>query len=237
MFCAAAAPIESCLQSPKGGASSPHTVPTALRSAFKPSVLDATPSLVARRSYINKISASLISGVRVVFCVFAEAKAEERPRTACRRRRLDAQGLRPGVNSASVRLPGELAATSPPPLICTRMMATLAEHDLALAEAEGNKEKEQVFGVLRLQEEKPADKCAAATVASKPPDGRWQAPIFALARKASETFSGSMHVLPKVVEQKTSALADEWGAKGKPASLNACCTYHWKYYYCSHCYN
>ncbi|XP_048865001.1 RUN and FYVE domain-containing protein 2 isoform X2 [Brienomyrus brachyistius] len=98
-------------------------------------------------------------------------------------------------------------------MICTRMMATLAEHDLALAEAEGNKEKEQVFGVLRLQEEKPADKCAAATAASKAPDGRWQAPIFALARKASETFSGSMHVLPKVVEQKTSALADEWGAK------------------------
>ncbi|MFT7805661.1 RUN and FYVE domain-containing protein 2 isoform X2 [Arapaima gigas] len=83
-----------------------------------------------------------------------------------------------------------------------RGMATPAEHDLALGDAEGTKDKEEVFGVLRLQEER----------AAKAPDGRWQAPIFALARKASETLSGSIHVLPKAAEQKLSAFSDEWGA-------------------------
>ncbi|XP_029496055.1 RUN and FYVE domain-containing protein 2 isoform X2 [Oncorhynchus nerka] len=40
-------------------------------------------------------------------------------------------------------------------------------------------------------------------------DGRWQAPIFALARKASETFSGSSsHVLAKVAEP--TSFVNEW---------------------------
>ncbi|MBN3295893.1 RUFY2 protein, partial [Amia calva] len=97
-------------------------------------------------------------------------------------------------------------------------MATQAEHDLTLAEAESNKEKDQVFGVLRLQEEKSGDRVAAASL--KAGDGRWQAPIFALARKASETLSGSIHVLPKVVEQKTSPFSDDWGAKGYIEVIN-----------------
>ena len=99
-------------------------------------------------------------------------------------------------------------------------MATPAEHDLALAEAETSKEKAQVFGILRLQEEKST--CEKANVSNssssgsttmRAGDGRWQAPIFALARKASETFSGSIHVLPKVAEHRTS-LSDEWSVKG-----------------------
>ncbi|XP_015202491.1 RUN and FYVE domain-containing protein 2 isoform X1 [Lepisosteus oculatus] len=90
-------------------------------------------------------------------------------------------------------------------------MATPAEHDLTLAEAESNKEKDQVFGILRLQEEKSTEKACSNLKAA---DGRWQAPIFALARKASETLSGSIHVLPKVVEQRTSPhFSDDWGAK------------------------
>ncbi|XP_062320012.1 RUN and FYVE domain-containing protein 2 isoform X2 [Osmerus eperlanus] len=98
-------------------------------------------------------------------------------------------------------------------------MATPAEHDLALAEAETSKEKAQVFGILRLQEEKST--CEKANVSNssssgsttmRAGDGRWQAPIFALARKASETFSGSIHVLPKVAEHRTS-LSDEWSVK------------------------
>uniref|UniRef100_A0A672SLT9 RUN and FYVE domain containing 2 n=1 Tax=Sinocyclocheilus grahami TaxID=75366 RepID=A0A672SLT9_SINGR len=72
-------------------------------------------------------------------------------------------------------------------------MATPAEQDLVLAEAESNKERAQVFGILRLQEDKSAaEKVSGA--AMKSGDGRWQAPIFALARKASETFSGGIHV-------------------------------------------
>lgn len=97
-------------------------------------------------------------------------------------------------------------------------MASPAEHDLALAEADGNKEKAQVFGILRLQEEKGAGgEKASGGVRSGGGgggDGRWQAPIFALARKASETFSGSIHVLPKVSEHRTS-LPEEWTVKGK----------------------
>nr|XP_043886242.1 RUN and FYVE domain-containing protein 2 isoform X1 [Solea senegalensis] len=100
-------------------------------------------------------------------------------------------------------------------------MASAAEHDLALSEADSSKEKAQVFGILRLQEEKCAagDKAnssstmrgaaAAAAGGSGGVDGRWQAPIFALARKASETISGSIHVLPKVSEHRTS-LPGEW---------------------------
>ncbi|KAG5831244.1 hypothetical protein ANANG_G00301750 [Anguilla anguilla] len=95
-------------------------------------------------------------------------------------------------------------------MIFTCAMATPAEHDLTFAEAESNKEKDQVFGILRLQEEKSTEKSAAAMKAG---DGRWQAPIFALARKASETFSGSIHVLPKVAEQKSPPFSDDWGAK------------------------
>ncbi|XP_062375379.1 RUN and FYVE domain-containing protein 2 isoform X1 [Sardina pilchardus] len=109
-------------------------------------------------------------------------------------------------------------------MILTSAMATPAEHDLTLAEAESNKEKTQMFGILRLQEDKSAgDKAstvAAAAVACtgssgsvKSGDGRWQAPIFALARKASETFSGSIHVLPKVAEHKTSPYTEDWSSK------------------------
>lgn len=101
-------------------------------------------------------------------------------------------------------------------------MATPAEHDLALAEAESSKEKAQVFGILRLQEEKSTGEKTAVSSSSssssggsttmRAGDGRWQAPIFALARKASETFSGSIHVLPKVSEHRAS-LSDEWSVK------------------------
>lgn len=93
-------------------------------------------------------------------------------------------------------------------------MATPAEQDLVLAEAESNKERAQVFGILRLQEDKSAGE-KTSSPAMKSGDGRWQAPIFALARKASETFSGGIHVLPKVTEPKTSPFPEEWGAKGR----------------------
>ncbi|XP_053174034.1 RUN and FYVE domain-containing protein 2 [Scomber japonicus] len=93
-------------------------------------------------------------------------------------------------------------------------MASQAEHDLALAEADSSKEKAQVFGILRLQEEKSsavekANSTARGGGGGGGGDGRWQAPIFALARKASETISGSIHVLPKVSEHRTS-LPGEW---------------------------
>ncbi|XP_059373585.1 RUN and FYVE domain-containing protein 2-like isoform X1 [Carassius carassius] len=92
-------------------------------------------------------------------------------------------------------------------------MATPAEQDLVLAEAESNKERAQMFGILRLQEDKSAAGEKVSAAAMKTGDGRWQAPIFALARKASETFSGGIHVLPKVTEPKTSPFPEEWGAK------------------------
>ncbi|KAM4602659.1 RUN and FYVE domain-containing protein 2 isoform 2-T2 [Polymixia lowei] len=96
-------------------------------------------------------------------------------------------------------------------------MASPAEHDLALAEADGNKDKVQVFGILRLQEEKCAagdNNKASCSSTMRAGDGRWQAPIFALARKASETFSGSIHVLPKVSQDRRTSLTEEWGSKG-----------------------
>ncbi|GAA6220119.1 RUN and FYVE domain-containing protein 2 isoform X1 [Lates japonicus] len=93
-------------------------------------------------------------------------------------------------------------------------MASPAEHDLALSEADSSKEKAQVFGILRLQEEKSGDKANSSSTVrggggGGGGDGRWQAPIFALARKASETISGSIHVLPKVSEHRTS-LPGDW---------------------------
>ncbi|KAM8877894.1 RUN and FYVE domain-containing protein 2 isoform 4-T5 [Synchiropus picturatus] len=97
-------------------------------------------------------------------------------------------------------------------------MASPVEHDLALSEAEGSKEKAQVFGILRLQDERAAAAAAADKHATGPVrgggggDGRWQAPIFALARKASETISGSIHVLPKVSEHRAS-LPGEWSVQ------------------------
>uniref|UniRef100_A0A8C6UZI7 RUN and FYVE domain containing 2 n=2 Tax=Neogobius melanostomus TaxID=47308 RepID=A0A8C6UZI7_9GOBI len=96
-------------------------------------------------------------------------------------------------------------------------MASPAEHDLSLSEADNTKERSQVFGILRLQEEKSgaADKAnsgSSARGATGGGDGRWQAPIFALARKASETISGSIYVLPKVSEHRTS-LPGEWAVQ------------------------
>ncbi|XP_039983877.1 RUN and FYVE domain-containing protein 2 isoform X1 [Xiphias gladius] len=94
-------------------------------------------------------------------------------------------------------------------------MASPTEHDLALSEADSSKEKAQVFGILRLQEEKSGvgDKANSSSTGrgggGGGGDGRWQAPIFALARKASETISGSIHVLPKVSEHRTS-LPGDW---------------------------
>ncbi|KAA8595514.1 hypothetical protein FQN60_010805 [Etheostoma spectabile] len=94
-------------------------------------------------------------------------------------------------------------------------MTSPAEHDLTLSEADSSKEKVQVFGILRLQEEKSGvgDKANSSSTmrggAGGGGDGRWQAPIFALARKASETISGSIHVLPKVSEHRTS-LPGDW---------------------------
>lgn len=107
-------------------------------------------------------------------------------------------------------------------------MASPAEHDLALSEADHSKEKAQVFGILRLQEEKSGvgDKAnSSSTMRSGGGggggDGRWQAPIFALARKASETISGSIHVLPKVSEHRTS-LPGDWTVQGGVLSHMMC---------------
>uniref|UniRef100_A0AAQ4PP71 RUN and FYVE domain containing 2 n=1 Tax=Gasterosteus aculeatus aculeatus TaxID=481459 RepID=A0AAQ4PP71_GASAC len=95
-------------------------------------------------------------------------------------------------------------------------MASPAEHDLALSEADSSKDKSQMFGILRLQEEKSAVANSSCTTrggggggGGGGGDGRWQAPIFALARKASETISGSIHVLPKVSEHRAS-LSSDW---------------------------
>lgn len=97
-------------------------------------------------------------------------------------------------------------------------MAAPAEQELTLAEADSGKDKSQVFGILRLQEE---SKCggekatSSASASSSRTDGRWQAPIFALARKASETLSSGIHVLPKVVEPKVCPFSEEWSVKGE----------------------
>lgn len=103
-------------------------------------------------------------------------------------------------------------------------MASPTEHDLTLSEVDNSREKGQVFGILRLQEEKPGvgDKANSSggggTVRAGGGggggDGRWQAPLFALARKASETISGSINVLPKVSEHRTS-LPGEWAVQGR----------------------
>ena len=102
-------------------------------------------------------------------------------------------------------------------------MASSAEHDLAFAEADNNKEKP--FGILRLQDEKANlsgdNKASGSTVRGAGGDGRWQVPIFALARKASETFSGSIHVLPKVSDHRTS-LPEEWIPKGETRGRPGC---------------
>lgn len=95
----------------------------------------------------------------------------------------------------------------------------MAEHDLAEV-ADGSREKAQGFGVLRLQDEKAnvsGDKASGSSAVRAAGDGRWQVPIFALARKASETFSGSIHALPKVSEHREhrTALPEEWTAKGE----------------------
>ncbi|KAM8763116.1 RUN and FYVE domain-containing protein 2 isoform 1-T1 [Acanthopagrus schlegelii] len=99
-------------------------------------------------------------------------------------------------------------------------MASHADHELGLSEADSSKEKAQVFGILRLQEEKSGagDKANSSSTVrgggggGGGGDGRWQAPIFALARKASETISGSIHVLPKVSEHRTS-LPGDWSVQ------------------------
>ncbi|XP_077376098.1 RUN and FYVE domain-containing protein 2 isoform X1 [Festucalex cinctus] len=96
-------------------------------------------------------------------------------------------------------------------------MASAAEHDLALSEADSSKDKSHLFGILRLQEEKcnVGEKCIPTVRGGGGGgggDGRWQAPIFAFARKASETISGSIHVLPKVSENRAS-VPGEWTAQ------------------------
>lgn len=103
-------------------------------------------------------------------------------------------------------------------------MASPAEHDLALSEADSSKDKSQMFGILRLQEEKSAVANSSCTTrggggggGGGGGDGRWQAPIFALARKASETISGSIHVLPKVSEHRAS-LSSDWSVPGRVLS-------------------
>lgn len=99
-------------------------------------------------------------------------------------------------------------------------MASPADHELVLSEADSSKEKGQVFGILRLQEEKSGSGDKANMTArggggsGGGGDGRWQAPIFALARKASETISGSIHVLPKVSDHRTS-LPGDWAVQGR----------------------
>ncbi|TSK22591.1 RUN and FYVE domain-containing protein 2 [Bagarius yarrelli] len=100
-------------------------------------------------------------------------------------------------------------------------MAAPAEQDLTLGEAgDSSKDKSQVFGILRLQEENkcggekaPSSSTSASSGCSSRTDGRWQAPIFALARKASETLSSGIHVLPKVAEPKICPFSEEWSVK------------------------
>lgn len=103
-------------------------------------------------------------------------------------------------------------------------MAAPAEQELTLAEADSGKDKAQAFGILRLQEENKSSGEKATSSAgassnssssSSRTDGRWQAPIFALARKASETLSSGIHVLPKVAESKVCPFSEEWSAKGE----------------------
>lgn len=86
-----------------------------------------------------------------------------------------------------------------------------------MSEADSGKDKSQVFGILRLQEESKCggEKATSNTSSSSRTDGRWQAPIFALARKASETLSSGIHVLPKVAEPKVCAFTEEWSVKGE----------------------
>lgn len=89
-----------------------------------------------------------------------------------------------------------------------------------MSEADSGKDKSQVFGILRLQEEskcggEKATSNTSASSSSSRTDGRWQAPIFALARKASETLSSGIHVLPKVAEPKVCAFTEEWSVKGE----------------------
>lgn len=90
-------------------------------------------------------------------------------------------------------------------------MAAPAEQELTLTEPDSGKDKSQAFGILRLQEESKSggEKSSSRT------DGRWQAPIFALARKASETLSSGIHVLPKVSESKVCSFSEEWSVKGE----------------------
>uniref|UniRef100_H3AXT9 RUN and FYVE domain containing 2 n=1 Tax=Latimeria chalumnae TaxID=7897 RepID=H3AXT9_LATCH len=93
-------------------------------------------------------------------------------------------------------------------------MASSAEQDLTLAEGESNK-KEQSFGILRLQEEKAGEsRSASRGGGGGVGDGRWQAPIFALARKASETISGSIPALPKASPAVAASTEhEEWDRK------------------------
>lgn len=91
-------------------------------------------------------------------------------------------------------------------------MAAPAEQELTLTEPDSGKDKSQAFGILRLQEE---SKSGGEKSSSSRTDGRWQAPIFALARKASETLSSGIHVLPKVSESKVCSFSEEWSVKGE----------------------
>ncbi|XP_043911697.1 RUN and FYVE domain-containing protein 2 isoform X2 [Protopterus annectens] len=85
------------------------------------------------------------------------------------------------------------------------MAAAPQEHEFTLAEADSTREREQSFGVLRLQEERGSDKLQAMAGGGRAAptpggtNGRWglQAPLFAFARKASETLSGSIQALPR----------------------------------------
>lgn len=104
--------------------------------------------------------------------------------------------------------------------VARAVMAAPAEQDLTLAETESSKDKTQIFGILRLQEEskcggEKATSSTSANSSSSRTDGRWQAPIFALARKASETLSSGIHVLPKVAEPKICPFSEEWSVKGE----------------------
>ncbi|XP_060782291.1 RUN and FYVE domain-containing protein 2 isoform X5 [Neoarius graeffei] len=90
-------------------------------------------------------------------------------------------------------------------------MAAPAEQELTLTEPDSGKDKSQAFGILRLQEESKSG--GEKSSSSSRTDGRWQAPIFALARKASETLSSGIHVLPKVSESKVCSFSEEWSVK------------------------
>ncbi|XP_048464899.1 RUN and FYVE domain-containing protein 2 isoform X4 [Rhincodon typus] len=70
-----------------------------------------------------------------------------------------------------------------------------------------SRDRERPFGILRLQDERsPGSRVGQGAGAGTEPT--WQAPIFAFARKASETFSAAAPARDPVVEEASRGLKD-----------------------------